>query len=181
VRRPANAHGRREKELVLTSTIDRRRIPRALAPRLMLALAVLAGVLVTVVGHPDPASAWTIQHDPDEIVLTSVRLHDETVRATLVLTLQRDGDVVLLAQDVHNSGATRKFYKAEATVHVPAADFSVTAFLPDSDALIRIGGDTTQSKETRTYSQALFDKWDVISTHAVEASLNLSVQRVGIQ
>jgi hypothetical protein len=149
--------------------------------RLVLVLALVAGVLTIALTRPQPASAWTVQHDPDAVVLTSERLHDETVRATIVVVLQRDGDIVLRAQDVHNSGATRKFYKVDATIKVPAAGLDVTVYLPTGDGIIRIGGDTTQTRESRTYSPTLFDHFDTVHSHQIEASLHLDARRVGVQ
>jgi hypothetical protein len=142
--------------------------------RLVLVLALVAGVLTIALTRPQPASAWTVQHDPDAVVLTSERLHDETVRATIVVVLQR-------AQDVHNSGATRKFYKVDATIKVPAAGLDVTVYLPTGDGIIRIGGDTTQTRESRTYSPTLFDHFDTVHSHQIEASLHLDARRVGVQ
>jgi hypothetical protein len=167
----------------MTSTHHRarKRLGGGRTARLVLALALVAGALAFAVARPEPASAWSVRHGADEIVLTSTRLKDETVRATIIVTLRRDGDVILRAHDVHNSGATRKFFKAEARVTSPATGLDISVYLPEGSGLIRIASDTTRSWESKIYSQGLYDKFDQVHAHALDAELRFNAQRVGVQ
>lgn len=165
----------------MTSTTDRagaRPHPGGPLARLSLVLAVVAAALGLIVVRSEPANAWTIRRSANEIVLTSERLHDLTVRANVVVTLRRDGDVILRAHEVHNSGATRKFYRVEATVNIPVIGLEIYMLNPWNGTYRRIGGDSTHSNETKQYYQKLYDEWDLVSSHTIDASLRLNAKRV---
>jgi hypothetical protein len=168
----------------MTSTISRSRRHRGAgrgASRLVLALAVLTGALAIAVARPEPASAFSVRHGTDEIVITSERLEDEHVRVTLIVTLRRDGDMILRADQVHNSGATRKFIKANATVTSPATGVTIDVHMPANWGSHRIASDATRSWEERTYSQGLFDKFDQVYAHQLDAVLRFDADRSSVQ
>jgi hypothetical protein len=147
-----------------------------LAPRLLLALAVLAGALAIAVARPRPAAAWSKSESADEIVLTSERLTDETVHATLILKVRRSGDV-LFRVELHNSGRTRKYVKTSVTATFPNAAFEVSSGIPASGQK-RIDKDTTTAWETPSVEPRLAQRWDRIQHQAIEARFHMQVQRV---
>lgn len=145
--------------------------------RLLLAAVVLATALAITVTRSEPAGAWTIQRNPDEIVITSERLHDVTVRATLIVTLRRNGDVIFEAHDVHNSGATRKYFSATVKVTFPEAAFNISLRLPDYGHL-RIGKRSTASWDKVAYEARLAQRWDRVQTDDIGAHFSLDATRV---
>jgi hypothetical protein len=155
---------------------------RTIAPgrrtsRTLLVLLLLAGALAFGIARPGPASARDIHQTPDEIVLTSVRMHDETVRATLTLTLRRNGDVILRA-DMHNSGRTRKFAQGKVTATFPDAGFSISA-AAHPWGRERIDRDSYITWDEVAFEPRLAQRWDLVSFRPIEASFHLDVKRVG--
>ena len=84
--------------------------------RLAAAIAVM-GATALVVAHANPASAYTVeQPNSNTIVLTSDRLDDDTVHATIRVHLYRDGTTSWTV-DARNGGAKRKFFDIWCNVH----------------------------------------------------------------
>jgi hypothetical protein len=147
------------------------------AARSLLALALLVGGLALGLARPDPAAAWSKSESANSIVLTSERMTDETVHATLTLTLRRNGDVIFRA-DMHNSGRTRKFAQGKVTATFPDAGFSVSSAVPPFGRE-RIDKDSSVSWDEVAFDPRLTQQWDLISHRPTEARFHLDVKRVG--
>jgi hypothetical protein len=75
---------------------------------------LLATVLITV--RASQASAYTIENtDENTITITSARLHDKTIRATVFVELHRDGNFDWWV-DAHNTGHISKDFEIKWTV-----------------------------------------------------------------
>jgi hypothetical protein len=151
-----------------------RRLGSRRLPLMLLAMAMLAGIALTV-ARSRPASAYDVARNPDEIVFTRTRLHDETVRATIIVKLERNGDIFTHV-DAHNSGKTRKYFDAWADIHSPAADIDLHPGL-----YTRISKDTYQGFDSKSFSEKLALRFDQLRDDPnLAASLHLNGYRVNV-
>jgi hypothetical protein len=87
-------------------------------PRRIALLIALTGALVLGVMQIKPASAYTVEHNQDKILITSERLHANTVRATVSLALYPNGNYEFKVE-LHNGARIAKTYRVGGEVRVP--------------------------------------------------------------
>lgn len=129
----------------------------------------------------EPASAGTVEWSANEIVITSDRLHDVTVRATQIITLRSNGDMFYQV-DAHNSGATRKFFYTVASVEIPGTTMKWYFNLADSHFPVRIDGNTYKTwgplRQNSQYSSTLASRWNEVLTSTINYSFRLDASRI---
>jgi hypothetical protein len=149
------------------------RAPGRRSAQMLLALTMLASALAVTGARAEPAWAYTITRSPTEIVITSERLHDETVRATHTYRLRSNG-YIIYQLDWHNSGRTRKYFNAHAVVTSPAIGLRAVRDV----TCRRVPKDSYDSTSTSWFDSVLSQRWDeVLNDPNLSASFNLDAAR----
>ena len=97
----------------------RGRLPR---PRQRIAAFVLAAAFLTAgiaLMQAEPVSAWTVENQDDRIVITSKRMHANTVYMTTILRLYENGNVEFRWEG-RNSARIIKNYRTGADLKLPS-------------------------------------------------------------
>jgi predicted small integral membrane protein len=164
--------------MAVAKTGMRPRWRRGLGMHALVVLTVLGGLLAMAVARSAPASAYSEGRNGNEIVLTSERMSDNGVHATVILTLRSSGEIVLRGNDVHNAARTRKFVDYSANFTLVEAGFDVNIMFPTSlrDEQ-RIDSGETHSWETRRVEPRLQQQWASVVNGSLRGGFHFRAYR----
>jgi hypothetical protein len=136
-------------------------------PRRIALLIALTGALVLGVMQIRPASAYTVERNQDKILITSERLHANTVRATVTLALYPSGNYEFKVE-LHNSARIAKKYRVGGEVRVPGM-FLVFAYDSDQHEIEGKRNDEWDTIYRYGHDHRVGERWSQVDVASLEA------------
>jgi hypothetical protein len=155
-------------------TAEFKRSHRRTRLRLAALLLVIASLVALAAVRARPAGAYTITHEPDRVVAKSERLHANSVRMTLTVTLWSNGNWEFRYEG-RNSARIKKTYWADARVW---SDMGVSFYFQTGEREIDGTWRSNPSivRTQRGYNTWLFHNWERVANGYLEAHFHLHAQ-----